>query len=390
MSQNQQSPFSSSIYDSDFDNYIPPNHPFTPNLSESQETLPSLDTDFLRPLLPPAIPPSLTRVGPSRNKAYILYDEMLHSDWRLDSARKTIYPGMRNISLVPRTNFTRSPKALMVLQRLCILKHPNFVRYTKDGKKQRQGTSTMKGYLSSAGCIKASQGQGMNITQFLQPKNTLVTEEFSQEIWEEKLLTFLTVARLPFRLIEHPEFHRLIRIAQSALIVPDIPSAKIIRRRLQFSVQQQQERILRILPEGAKISIALDCWTSPFTQAFMAITGYFIDKDWQYREVLLGFEPLHGTHSGTNLSSVVLDILLQHKIEGRVFAITTDNASNNQTLLSLNELLGYIKACLLNESTETRWIEQRSQSARANTTKHDIANTLFKIRSLAIYMNASP
>lgn len=42
----------------------------------------------------------------------------------------------------------------------------------------------------------------------------------------------------------------------------------------------------------------------------MAITGYFIDKDWQYREVLLGFEPLHGTHSGANLSSVVLDILL--------------------------------------------------------------------------------
>ncbi|KAJ5316467.1 hypothetical protein N7476_006774 [Penicillium atrosanguineum] len=77
----------------------------------------------------------------------------------------------------------------------------------------------------------------MNITRFLQPKNTLVIEEFSQEIWEEKLLTFLTVARLPFRLIEHPEFHRLIRIAQSAPIVPDIPSAKTIRRRLQFSVQ---------------------------------------------------------------------------------------------------------------------------------------------------------
>ncbi|KAJ5316466.1 hypothetical protein N7476_006773 [Penicillium atrosanguineum] len=152
-----------------------------------------------------------------------------------------------------------------------------------------------------------------------------------------------------------------------------------------------------MLPEGAKISIALDCWTSPFTQVFMAITGYFIDKDWQYREVLLGFEPLHGTHSG------------------RVFAIITDNASNNQTLvdtlqqaiseditlirvpclayviqLSLNELLGHIKAYPLNESTETWWTEQRSQSARANTTKHDIANTLFKIRSLAIYVNASP
>jgi hypothetical protein len=33
------------------------------------------------------------------------------------------------------------------------------------------------------------------------------------------------------------------------------------------------------LPSGAKLSLALDCWTSPFRQAFMAITGYFLDED---------------------------------------------------------------------------------------------------------------
>lgn len=192
-------------------------------------------------------------------------------------------------------------------------------------------------------------------------------------------------------------------MAQSAPSSPQIPSAKTIRRRLQSSVQQQQESILRKLPKDAKLSIALDCWTSPFTQAFMAITGYFIDEDWQYHEVLLGFEPLHGTHSGVNLSTVLLDILLRHKVEDRVFAITTDNASNNQTLvnalqqaisddtlirvpclahviqLSLNELLGHIKAIPLNETTETRWTEQRSRSARANAKKQDVANTLTKV-----------
>lgn len=38
----------------------------------------------------------------------------------------------------------------------------------------------------------------------------------------------------------------------------------------------------------------------------MAITGYFIDIDWSYREVLLGFKPLEGTHTGANLSCVLL------------------------------------------------------------------------------------
>jgi hypothetical protein len=36
----------------------------------------------------------------------------------------------------------------------------------------------------------------------------------------------------------------------------------------------------------------------------MAITVYFIDKAWNYREMLLGFEPLHGPHTGINLSDV--------------------------------------------------------------------------------------
>ena len=96
----------------------------------------------------------------------------------------------------------------------------------------------------------------------------------------------------------------------------------------------------------------------------MAITGYFIDADWRYREVLLGFEPLYGSHTGVNLSVVLLDILKQYKIEDRVFAVTTDNVTLVRVLclahviqLSLNELLGHIKACPLNESTETRWNE---------------------------------
>lgn len=164
---------------------------------------------------------------------------------------------------------------------------------------------------------------------YYKPSNVPNVAEFSQESWEQALLTFIADTRLPFQLVEHPAFHKLVQHAQSAPITPSIPSAKTIRRRLKASIQAQQDGILRTLPEGTKISIALDCWTSPFTQAFMAITSYFIDTDWKYREVLLGFEPLHGSHTGVNLSAIVLDILKRHKIEDRVFVVTTDNASNN-------------------------------------------------------------
>jgi hypothetical protein len=206
-------------------------------------------------------------------------------------------------------------------------------------------------------------------------------------------------------------------MAQSAPSPPHVPSATTIRRRLQTTVKERQQDVLRKLPSDAKMSIALDCWTSPFRQAFMAITGYFIDADWVYREVLLGFKPLHGTHSGANLSVIVLDTLEEHGIQDRVFGLTTDNASNNKTLadalqqafpdeahiiripclahviqLSLNELLGSIKAVPRNETTETRWTDEQSSSARANaqSRQQKISATLNKVRYLAIYVNASP
>jgi hypothetical protein len=110
---------------------------------------------------------------------------------------------------------------------------------------------------------------------------------FTQELWEEQLVSFIAVSQLPFQLVEHPQFRSLIKLAQLAPTCPEIPSAKTMRRRLQSTLKERQQNILRGLPDRAKLSIALDCWTSPFQQAFLAISGYFLDKDWEYRETSL-------------------------------------------------------------------------------------------------------
>jgi hypothetical protein len=143
----------------------------------------------------------------------------------------------------------------------------------------------------------------------------------------------------------------------------------------------------------------------------MAITSYFLDANWEYREVLLGFEPLEGAHSGDNLGSVLSSILTDYSIADRVIAITTDNASNNTTLirkvetdhlgvpfiripcmahviqLSLKSLLATIKGNPENEQVDIVWSDDRLVAIKANHI--DIANTLTKARTFAIYINAS-
>ncbi|KAJ5742625.1 uncharacterized protein N7511_011357 [Penicillium nucicola] len=243
---------------------------------------------------------------------------------------------------------------------------------------------------------------------------------FTQEEWEHKILRLLALSRLPFQFIEHPEFHELISFAHLAPQRPNIPTAKTIRARLRGYVAEQQQSMPRQLPGDSKLSLALDCWTSAFQQAFTAVIGYFLDNNWEYREVLLGFEPLSGTHSGLNLSEVLMRLFQQHNITDRVLAITTDNASKNNTLvnfineaiqslelsdsstiirvpciahviqLSPKDLLGQLKANPKNEMAETEWSESRNQSLRAAQQKREIIDTLNKIRSLAIYINSSP
>lgn len=150
---------------------------------------------------------------------------------------------------------------------------------------------------------------------------------------KKQLLKTITYLRLPFQIVENPVFQRLLSLLYSGHGELELPSAKTLRRRLRDVVTYQQDLQLQDLPNDAKVSLALDCQTSPFQQVFMAITIYFINKDWNYREMLLGFEPLHSPHTGDNLSDVLHQLLEERKLLDRIFSVTIDNATNNDTII---------------------------------------------------------
>ncbi len=108
-----------------------------------------------------------------------------------------------------------------------------------------------------------------------------------------------------------------------------IPHAQTLSRLVNAYVDEFEISLLRKLPKDGMLSVALDCWTSPFQQSFLAICGYFIDASWRLHEVVLGFEPLYGTHSGENIGKELVRVLQKHGVADRLYTITTDNASNN-------------------------------------------------------------
>lgn len=55
---------------------------------------------------------------------------------------------------------------------------------------------------------------------------------------------------------------------------PKILAPRDVRLLMQKQVAERHAQIMARLPSKAKISVAIDCWTSPNHHSFLAITGY--------------------------------------------------------------------------------------------------------------------
>ena len=65
---------------------------------------------------------------------------------------------------------------------------------------------------------------------------------------------------------------------------------------------------------------------------FLTITTHFITNKWEYKEILISFEHVSSSYTSQRLVEIVLRILEEYQIQDQLFAITTNNASNNKTL----------------------------------------------------------
>lgn len=169
----------------------------------------------------------------------------------------------------------------------------------------------------------------LSISQINTPDKT-----YSREAFQEQVVHCIVGNRLPFRLIENVQFRRLLNLAAGPNKKLHFPNRNGVKDLLMQLAHTSRRNIMGTLPSDSKISIALDCWTSPDQKPFMAVIGYFISADFRFCEALLGFSPLEGSHSGDRLGSVLLKILRKHDLSHRLLGITTDNVRHNIHILS--------------------------------------------------------
>ena len=227
-----------------------------------------------------------------------------------------------------------------VICRSCFtpLNHPHHPHH------KSHGTSTMGKHLKSKSCRRSVEKESVPAatpgpTQAARASFPPIGSRVTKTQLKEQLLRTITSAHLPFELLEEPTFRELLDLVYAGPQLLEIPSSKQLRQHMHDMVATYQESQLQDLPGGSKVSIALCCWKSPLGQDFMAITAYYFDKQWSYREMLLGFELLCRPETGTDAGDQILGLIEEKGLLRRIFSVTIDYRVDENLVLSLQEKL---------------------------------------------------
>ncbi|CDH61147.1 hypothetical protein PDIG_90310 [Lichtheimia corymbifera JMRC:FSU:9682] len=186
------------------------------------------------------------------------------------------------------------------------------------------------------GSVKEKNAQARGIQVYFRAAGE---PHFTKEEYRTAIIDFVISASLPFTIVENDSFQRLITLAQLAPSPASakLPSPRTIRRDINAQHATLFEQISAMLSSQPFLAYTLDCWTSEWSDPFLAVTAHFINSDWVQQSVVIGMEPLTGTHSGQNLAFAFVSILRSMGLATKQFYITTDNASNMKKMAQFIE-----------------------------------------------------
>ena len=137
-------------------------------------------------------------------------------------------------------------------------------------------------------------------------------------------------ANLPFRTLEHPQFHHLLNLLRPKT---HIPTPTTIRRSIHEYRKEVHQKLRKALPKDTFLHLTIDCWTSSNKLAFMGTTLHYIDQNWKMCQFIVRFQYLGGeVHSINYLRNKLSQLIREFEITNRVLAVVLDNASVNVAL----------------------------------------------------------
>ncbi|KAL6534872.1 hypothetical protein OROGR_013547 [Orobanche gracilis] len=156
--------------------------------------------------------------------------------------------------------------------------------------------------------------------------------KFDMAAMKESCAEWVCMHEHPFTVVEEegfnimmkrgmPEWTRITRVA--------------IRNDCFAVYEREKEKLKVLLKKVHKISLTTDLWKSKSQKLeYMVLTGHWIDSTWKLQKRVLNFVHLPPPRTGIVIADQILKCLRGWGLEKKVYTLSVDNASNNETCVN--------------------------------------------------------
>lgn len=144
---------------------------------------------------------------------------------------------------------------------------------------------------------------------------------------DEQLVKFIAKGYHAFRIVEEPEFRKLIAILNPGYT---LPTRKTVSQTL---IPKAYAKLLEIakskIVNAEAVCITTDGWTSITHDGYIAVTAHYIDQHTDSLcSIMIGIVQFEEQHTAANLSTFLDTIFREWNISNKIGVIVSDNAAN--------------------------------------------------------------
>ncbi|XP_057795202.1 zinc finger BED domain-containing protein RICESLEEPER 2-like [Salvia miltiorrhiza] len=194
--------------------------------------------------------------------------------------------------------------------------------------KASNGTTHLKRHIKS--CFKTPKFQDVG-SMFDNRAAFLTKWKFDAKVYRDKLARAIIKHDLPFTYAEYDGVNEL-----NACLNPEFKavSRNTARNDCMKVFEMEKDKLKKLLAaHSGRICLTSDVWTAVTTVGYMSVTALFVDENWMLNSKLLSFVELDTAHSGLELSGKLLEVLKDWGIESKIFSLTLDNATSNDSMV---------------------------------------------------------
>ncbi|CAB81093.1 AT4g05510 [Arabidopsis thaliana] len=156
------------------------------------------------------------------------------------------------------------------------------------------------------------------------------TTKIDHKVVREKFSRVIIRHDLPFLCVEYEELRDFISYMNPdyKCYTRNTAAADVVK------TWEKEKQILKSELERipSRICLTSDCWTSLGGDGYIVLTAHYVDTRWILNSKILSFSDMLPPHTGDALASKIHECLKEWGIEKKVFTLTLDNATANNSM----------------------------------------------------------